>query len=118
MKLVCAMTGLIAALAFTSVAQAFTVSRFKVRDTGSRIHYYATVCGARGHKVLFHSYLHTDMGIGPTHTSDWRGFQRHDCSRWNLSEGDRYLEGQWDAQLRVVVRGVAKYTPVRYFEIA
>src|SRR4051812_43697555 len=86
-----------------AAANAFTVSSFKAKDQGSQIHYYVTVCGARGYKVLFHSYLHTDMGIGPTYTGDWSLVQRGSCSRWDLSEHDRYREGQWDAQLRVVV---------------
>jgi hypothetical protein len=98
-------------------AEAFTVSRFKASDQGARIHYYVTVCGARGYRVLFHSYLHTDMGIGSTYTGDWSVVQRNYCSRWDLSERDRYREGQWDAQLRVVVRGIGKYTPLRYLEI-
>jgi hypothetical protein len=113
-----ALVGVLATLLFAPAAQAFTVSNFKAKDRGSRIHYYLTVCGARGYRVLFHNYLHTDAGIAPTYTGDWSEVQHQYCARWDLSEADRFREGQWDVQIRVVVRGVARYTPVRYFEIA
>jgi hypothetical protein len=98
-------------------AHAWSISGFKARDRGVRIHYYISVCGARGRYVTFTSYLHTDMGVGPTYSGTWHERQRFGCTRWNLSETDRYATGEWDARLRVVVGGSAKWTRRRYLYI-
>ena len=108
---------LVAAVAFPSAASAsVTLSRFKVADWGSRIHYFVTVCGSSG-RITFTSYLHSERGIAPTYQGTYRVFHRGGCRRWDLSEHDGYGEGIWDAQVRAVLNGRAQWTPLRYVDI-
>lgn len=107
----------VSGLVTPAIASAFYIQNFKVRDSGAWIRYYVTVCTPGRERVLARSYLHTDMGIGPVYSKNWAGSQESSCTRWEFGQRDRFLDGQWDAQLRIVVDGRAKYTPIRYFEI-
>lgn len=106
------------ALAVPASAQAWYITHFIPSDRGSRIRYAVSVCGAKHRRVLFSVYLHTDQGIGPTYTGDWRvrNTGRY-CDRWLLSESDQYAEGVWDAQVRAVVGGRPRWTLKKYFYI-
>jgi hypothetical protein len=98
-------------------AEAWSVRKFRASDWGSRIHYLVTVCSSSSVRLTFTSYLHTDEGVGLTYRATWRDRQRAGCYGYNLSERDRYTEGVWDAQLRIVEYGGAKWTPLRYIDI-
>lgn len=102
----------------TASAQAASLSKLVIKDRGSKIHFYVTLCTAGRVTVDFETDLHTDRGVAPTYSAESDNRHNNGCTRWDLSMSDKYAAGRWSGWVYAYVDGDRIRSQTKYFKIS
>lgn len=111
-----AIAAVLAAFTATSVAEAAQIARFRVRDTGRFLTFTTRVCTNHSAFVRFVMYITAERN-GVSYTASAYGRQGRGCTTWIPQMYDRYAEGVWYGQVRVLVGSQSLLSPERVFYI-